>query len=106
MNIKTTLLAAAAALAVSGIAQAAPIAAGSQLNISGFDRAQPDNGTTTLDMATGLDFTTGSGPTPGTAGILSGANGSGYFRRPRQLLDELRHDPGHPELLGLHQHDR
>lgn len=79
MNIKTALLAAAAAFAISGAANAVPIAAGSQLNISGFDRAQPDNGSTTLDMATGLDFTTGDGPTPGVAGVLNGANGTGTF---------------------------
>ena len=79
MSIKTALLAAVAAVAISGMVQAAPIAAGSQLNINGFDRAQPDISTTTLDMATGLDFTTGDGPTPGVPGVLNGANGTGTF---------------------------
>ncbi len=79
MNVKTALLATIAAVGISGVANAVPIAAGSQLNIAGFDRAQPDLGTTTLDMATGLDFTTGDGPTPGTPGVLSAANGSGTF---------------------------
>ena len=79
MTFRTTLLAAAAAIGISGAANAVPIAAGSQLNINGFDRAQPDNGTTTLDVATGLDFTAGSGATPGTPGVLSAANGSGSF---------------------------
>ena len=79
MSIRTTILAAVAAAGISGVAYAGPIAAGSQLNINGFDRAQPDNGTTTLDMATGLDFTTGDGPTPGVPGILNAANGTGTF---------------------------
>jgi hypothetical protein len=64
-------------VAISGAANAAYIAAGSQLNIAGFDRSQPEGAT--IDAATGLDFTTGDGPTPGTAGVLNGANGTGSF---------------------------
>lgn len=79
MKLRTTVLAAIAAVGISGVANAVPIAAGSQLNINGFDRAQPDDGSTTLDMATGLDFTTGGGATPGTPGVLSAANGTGTF---------------------------
>ena len=79
MMLRSTLLTAVVVTAMSGAANAAYIAAGSQLNINGFDRAQPDMVGTTLDMATGLDFTTGDGPTPGTPGVLSGANGSGTF---------------------------
>lgn len=77
MKLKTALLAAIAAVGISGAANAAAIAAGSQLNISGFDRALPDGAT--LDAASGLDFTDGAGPTPGTPGVLSGANGTGSF---------------------------
>ncbi len=79
MNIKTTLLAAVAAVGISGAAYAVPIAAGSQLNINGSDIAQPTGGSITLDMATGLDFTAGGAGTPGTPGVLSAANGTGTF---------------------------
>lgn len=61
------------------IARAAPIATGSQLNINGFVSAQPDSSVVTVDQAIGLDFTDGNGGSPGIAGILSGANGTGTF---------------------------
>lgn len=76
MKIRTSLLASAATLLLSATAMAAPITFGSQLNISGFDRAV---GGATLDAATGLDFTAGAGPTPGVAGTISAYNGSGTF---------------------------
>lgn len=76
MNYRTALLATAATLALSASAIAAPITFGSQLNISGFDRAV---GGTSLDTATGLDFTDGVGGTPGTAGTITSYNGTGTF---------------------------
>ena len=78
--IKRTALTAIAILGFSGVANAAFIAAGSQLSINGFDRVQPDNGTVSVDQATGLDFTGSSGAaSPGTPGTLSGASGTGTF---------------------------
>jgi len=76
MNYRTALLATAATLALSASAIAAPITFGSQLNISGFDQAV---GGTSLDTATGLDFTNGVGGTPGTAGTITSYNGTGTF---------------------------
>lgn len=76
MTFRTILLAGVATLAISASAIAAPITFGSQLNITGFDRAV---GAATIDAATGLDFTDGVGPTPGTAGTLSSYNGTGTF---------------------------
>ena len=51
MSLRTALLTGVATLAMSASAFAAPIAAGSQLNITGFDIGQ---GNTTIDQATGL----------------------------------------------------
>lgn len=77
MKLRTTLLSAVATMALSGPAFALPlIAAGSQLNINGFDRAV---GAVTLDAAVGLDFTAGFGATPGVDGVLGAANGTGDF---------------------------
>lgn len=76
MTYRSALLAAVATMALSASAIAAPITFGSQLNIAGFDRAV---GGTTLDTATGLDFTDGSGATPGTAGTITSYNGTGTF---------------------------
>ena len=77
MNLRLTLLAAAATVGMSASAFALPlIAAGSQLNINGFDRAITAS---TLDASTGLDFTAGVGPTPGVDGVLGAANGTGDF---------------------------
>lgn len=76
MNFARTLLA-AAAVALPGLAQAVPIAAGSQLNIGGFDVGV---GTaTTINLATGLDFTSAAAPgtpTPGVAGDITSVSGS------------------------------
>ncbi len=55
MSIRTTLLAAAAAVAVSTSAFAMPIAAGSTLDIVGSDTAINN---TSIDMATGLNIHT------------------------------------------------
>ena len=77
MSIRTTLLTAAASVAMSVSALAMPIAAGSQLNVSGFVIGSPG---TTIDQATRLDFTLASAPTtpsPGVAGTLDSAAGSG-----------------------------
>jgi hypothetical protein len=77
MKVRTTLLSAVATMALSGSAFALPlIAAGSQLNINGFDRAV---GAVTLDAAVGLDFTAGLGATPGVDGVLGAADGTGDF---------------------------
>lgn len=74
----TLAAAAAAALALPGLAQAVPIAAGSQLNIGGFTVGLGTS--TTSNLATGLDFTNAAAPgtpTPGIAGTISSVNGSG-----------------------------
>jgi hypothetical protein len=77
MNYRTALLATAATLALSASAIAAPITFGSQLNISGFNQAV---GGTSLDTATGLDFTDGGGaPSPGTAGTITSYSGTSTF---------------------------
>jgi hypothetical protein len=76
MTFRAILLAGAATMAMSASALAAPITFGSQLNISGFDTAV---GGSTIDTATGLDFTNGVGATPGTAGTLTSYNGTGTF---------------------------
>lgn len=69
--------AAATALGLSLSVQATPIAAGSQFNINGCDHAITAS---TLDQATGLDFTDCTGvPTPGVPGVITGFNGSGDF---------------------------
>ncbi len=78
MKLRTTLLAAAAAFAITGAASAAPIAAGSQLSIAGFDVTVPSG--VSVDAATGLDFTSSTGtPSPGTPGVLSTVSGTGSF---------------------------
>lgn len=76
MSLRTTILGAAAAVALSASgAFAAPITAGSQLNITGFDIGV---GSSTIDQAQGLDFTDSSlAASPGTAGVLDSVSGSG-----------------------------
>ena len=77
MSIRTTLLTAAASVAMSVSALAMPIAAGSQFNVSGFVIGSPG---TTIDQANSLDFTLASAPTtpsPAVAGTLDSAAGSG-----------------------------
>ena len=74
----TATLAAAAALALPGLAHAVPIASGSQLNIGGFTVGVGTG--TTINLATGLDFTSAASPgtgTPGVAGTIASVNGSG-----------------------------
>ncbi len=81
MAMRTTFLAAAAAVGMcaSASAFAVPIAAGSQLNISGFDIGQ--GGGATIDQATGLDFLTSASAaaSPGTPGVLDSVSGSLTF---------------------------
>ena len=76
MSLRTIMMGAVAAIALSASsAFAAPIAAGSQLNITGFDIGI---GSTTIDQAQGLDFTDATlVPSPGTAGVLDSVSGSG-----------------------------
>ncbi len=82
MNLRTTLLAAAASIGLMSAANAVPISAGSKLDLNGFVQA---GGSTQLQNATSLDFTTaaantaGTG-TPGVAGVLSAyGGGTGTF---------------------------
>jgi hypothetical protein len=78
--IGRTLIAIAAAAAIPTLASAIPISAGSQLNIAGFDVGVGT--TTTINLATGLDFTTALAPitpTPGVAGTLTSVSGTGGF---------------------------
>ena len=75
MSLRNALLGAAAVtVALSAQAFAAPITPGSQLNINGFDIGI---GSSTIDQATGLDFTSATlAPSPGTAGVLSAVSGT------------------------------
>lgn len=78
MRLTQTLIAAAAAAMLPGLAHAIPIASGSQLNIGGFTVGVGT--TTTINLATGLDFTDASSPgtpTPGVAGAITSVTGSG-----------------------------
>jgi len=72
-----TLLAALAIAALPAAAGAVPIAPGSQLNLGGFNIGV---GTvTTINLATGLDFTNEAAPataTPGVAGTITSVSGS------------------------------
>jgi hypothetical protein len=80
VHIGRTLIAIAAAAAIPTLASAIPISAGSQLNIAGFDVGIGT--TTTINLATGLDFTTAAAPTtpsPGVAGTLTSVSGTGGF---------------------------
>lgn len=77
MTIARTLLAALAAAALPTMASAIPIAAGSQLNLGGFNIGVGTG--TTINLATGLDFTDAAAPgtpTPGVAGTVTSVNGS------------------------------
>ena len=78
MNLRTTLLAAAAVLGLSTAgAYAVPIAAGSSINLNGYVQA---NGGTSLNSATSLDFTAGGGATVGQAGVITSYDsGTGTF---------------------------
>ena len=78
MKVRSTLIATIAVLAFgTAAANAVPIAAGSSINLNGYVQA---TGSTSLNMATGLDFTAGMGATPGTAGVLTSYNqGTGTF---------------------------
>ena len=78
MKVRSTLLSTIAALAFgTAAAHAVPITAGSRINLNGYVQA---TGSTSLNMATGLDFTSGGGATPGTAGVLSSYDqGTGAF---------------------------
>ncbi len=80
MNTCKTILAALAVAALPTLASAVPITAGSQLNIGGFDVGVGT--TTTINLATGLDFTSSAAPstaTPGVAGTVTSVSGSGSF---------------------------
>ncbi len=63
-------LAASAAICVSSSAQAAPLIAGSSIDLAGYVQAL---GSTTLNNATGLDFVSGPGgaASPGVAGTVA-----------------------------------
>ena len=79
MNLRTTLMAAVASVGLVAAANAAPITAGSSIDLNGYVQA---NGASTLNMATSLDFVTGSGgaASVGTAGTLSSySSGTGAF---------------------------
>ena len=81
MNLRTTLLAAAATIGLMSAANAVPITAGSKIDLNGFVQA---TGSTTLQAATGLDFTTAAANTAGTGtpgpGVLSSyGGGTGTF---------------------------
>jgi hypothetical protein len=80
VNIGRTFIAIAAAAAIPTLASAIPISAGSQLNIGGFDVGVGT--TTSINLATGLDFTNTAAPitpTPGVAGTLTTVSGTGGF---------------------------
>lgn len=79
MTLRATLLAAAAVIGMATAATAAPISAGSSIDMNGYLQA---SGGTTLAMATSLDFVSGSGgaASPGVAGTLSSySSGTGVF---------------------------
>ena len=79
MTFRSTLLAAAALIGMTAAASAAPITAGSSIDLNGYLQA---NGGATLASATSLDFVTGSGgpASVGTAGTLSSySSGTGAF---------------------------
>ena len=76
MWVRKSLLSGLGLMAFAASASALPITPGSQFNINGFDRVI---GASTVDAATGLDFTNGGGPTPAVAGAIGGYSGSGTF---------------------------
>lgn len=82
MKLRTTLLAAAASIGLATAANAVPIAAGSKIDLNGYVQG---TGSTSLQSATGLDFTTAAANTAGTAtpgvpGTLSSyGGGTGSF---------------------------
>ncbi len=78
MNLRTTLLAAAASIGLVTAANAVPLMANSSINLTGNVIG---GGSTTLVNSTSLDFTGPNGmPSPGAAGVISSYNtGTGAF---------------------------